>query len=190
MDSHPCLVYLVSQICDLTLTVVEILVLFIINDSSSKLCVWLPITYRILGLVTCIKLHQFGHALRLSLRILFVLDVILDLKLLLPGHEITLMCILSLYSPRHILLPSIVANVGCPRKLIGQPLFTHVLLHAVNDLNNVVNVLFKLLSLLQTIHWNHLCFLICNGIKVSLIWLSWCTGVAVNIYSFGDGNFH
>ena len=114
-----------------------------------------------------IKLHQFGHALRLSLGILFILYVIMDLKLLLPGHEVALMCILSLYSPRHILLPSIVANVGSPCKLIGQPLFAHGLLDAVNYLNYVVYVLFEFLALLEAVHRNHLCFLICNGIKVS-----------------------
>lgn len=189
-DSHACLVYLVSHFYGLVLSIVEILVLFIINDPASKLCMWLPITYRILGLVALIELHQFGHALRLSLRTLFVLIIVMDLKMLLPGHKVTLMCILSLYSPWHILLPPIVTDVGSPRKLVGQSLFAHVLLDSVNYLNDIVDILFEFLTFLETVHRNHLCFLICNSIKVSQIWLSRSAIAALQVDSFWNGVFY
>lgn len=72
--------------------------------------------------------------------------MILHFEVRLLGCKICLVILLSLYRSRHVNITTILANIGIPDKLRVQPLRTHVPFYSINNLNDILNILFKLLS--------------------------------------------
>lgn len=62
------------------------------------------------------------------------------------------MVLLSLDSPRHIYISSILTEIGISDKLLVESLGTHVLFDSVNNLDDVLDVLLELFTNLQAVH--------------------------------------
>ena len=84
-------------------------------------------------------------ALHTSIQLLVLGRLVLELSLLFCG-EIALMIVLSLQSPIHFNFPSIITDICGPRKLIGQPLVTHILLDTIDNLDDLIDVFLKLFA--------------------------------------------
>ena len=61
-------------------------------------------------------------------------------------REVGLMVLLGLDRPVHVELAAVLTQVGAAHELLVEPLRAHVLLDAVDDLNDVFDILFELLA--------------------------------------------
>lgn len=91
----------------------------------------------------------------------------LELDLVLLGHEIALVVVLGLESPRHFKLAPIVTHISASCELVGEPVVDHIFLNSIYNIYDIIDVLFELLTLLKTIHGDQIGFLISYGVQVA-----------------------
>ena len=85
---------------------------------------------------------------------------------MLDSGKVALVIVLGLHRSGHLQLATVVRKIGASLELIVQPLLAHVPLNRVDDVNYLVDVLLKLLALLQRGKGYHISLLIGDTIHI------------------------